>query len=178
MLNEYLFKKRDELVIDWFEFIVSQYPRETARFLRQQHDPFANPVGAGLREELGPLFDAVVADGGGDRVEQALDGIVRVRAVQDFRPSQALAFLFGLKTVIRDRVASEGLDCGAELRALEDRIDVALLAAFDVYSRCREEIFDIRVKDVRNRSLKMMERLNEWRARRDEVGGPEAPEPH
>jgi hypothetical protein len=64
------------------------------------------------------------------------------------------------------------------LAALDDRIDGVLLAALDVYSRCREEIFDIRVKDVRNRSLKMMERLNEWRARRDEVGGPESAEPH
>jgi hypothetical protein len=178
MLDEYLSEKRDAVVAEWYQRITSQYPPETARFLSQQADPFANPVGAALREELGPLYDAVVAGGDVDRVDQALDRIIRVRAVQDFRPSEALAFLIELKRVIRGRVASDGLECGAELAAVEDRIDGVLLAAVDVYSRCREEIFDIRVKDVRNRSLKMMERLNEWRARREEAGGPEAAEPH
>jgi hypothetical protein len=178
MLDEYLSEKRNAVVAEWYERVTSQYPPETAKFLRQQADPFANPVGAGLREELGPLYDAVVTGDKVDRVDGALDRLIRVRAVQDLKPSEALAFLVELKRVIRARVASDGLECGAELAALDDRIDGVLLAALDVYSRCREEIFDIRVKDVRNRSLKMMERLNEWRARRDEVGGPESAEPH
>jgi hypothetical protein len=178
MLDEYLSEKRDAIVTEWYERITSQYPPETAKFLREQADPFANPVGAGLRDELGPLYDAVVVGNDVARIDQALDRIIRVRAVQAFEPSQALAFLVELKRVIRGRVVSDGLECAAELAALDDRIDGLLLAAVDVYSRCREEIFEIRVKDVRNRSLKMMERLNEWRARRDEVGGPEAAEPH
>jgi hypothetical protein len=178
MLGEYLSEHRHAIVAEWYERVTSQYPPETARFLRQQADPFANPVGAALREELEPLYDAVVAGGDGGRVDQPLDRIIRVRAVQDFKPSEALAFLVELKTVIRERVASDGLACESELVALESRLDGVLLAAVDVYSRCREQIYDIRVKDIRNRSLKMMERLNEWRARRDEVGGPEAAEPH
>jgi hypothetical protein len=178
MLGEYLSEHRHAIVAEWYERVTSQYPPETARFLRQQADPFANPVGAALREELEPLYDAVVAGGDGDRVDQSLDRIIRVRAVQDFKPSEAIAFVVELKRVIRQRVASDGLTCGSELAALESRLDGVLLAAVDVYSRCREQIYDIRVKDIRNRSLKMMERLNEWRARRDEVGGPEAAEPH
>ena len=178
MLGEYLSRHRDAVVAEWYERVVSRYPPETARFLRQQPDPFANPVGAALREELGPLYDAVVAGGARDRIDQSLDRILRVRAVQDFRPSEALEFLIDLKHLIRGRVASDGLVCGSELAALESRLDEVLLAAVDVYSRCREQIYDIRVKDIRNRSLKMMERLNDWRARRDEVGGPGAAEPH
>jgi hypothetical protein len=178
MLGEYLSKHRDAVVAEWYERVISQYPPETARFLRQQPDPFANPVGTALREELGPLYDAFVAGGAGDRIEQSLDRIIRVRAVQDFRPSQAIGFLIELKQLIRGRVASHGLVCESELAALESRLDGLLLVAFDVYSRCREQIHEIRVKDIRNRSLKMMERLNEWRARRDEAGGPEAAEPH
>ena len=62
--------ERAKMVARWFDLIVDGYPAETARFLREQSDPFANPVGAGLREELAPILDAVV-DGrkrGGDRV--------------------------------------------------------------------------------------------------------------
>ena len=178
MLDEYLSEKRDAVVTEWYDRVTSQSPPETAKFLREQAEPFANPVGAGLREELGPLYDAVVTGNNVDRVDRALDRLIRVWAVQDLKPSEALAFLVELKRLIRARVASDGLECGAELAELDDRIDGVLLAALDVYSRCREEIFDIRVKDVRNRSLKMMERLNDWRARRDEVGGPGAAEPH
>lgn len=177
MLDEYLSENRDALVAEWYECITSQYPPETARFLRQQADQFANPVGAALREELGPLYDAVVSGSEGGRVDQALDRIIRVRAVQDFRPSEALAFLVDLKRLVHERIASVGLDDGAGLAAVDGRIDAMLLVAVDVYSRCRQEIFDIRVKDIRNRSLKMMERLNDWRARRDEVGDPEVADP-
>lgn len=178
MLREYLSEHRNAIVAEWYERVIAQYPPETAKFLRQRTDPFANPVGAVLREELGPLYDAVVTGGDAARVDQSLDRIIRVRAVQDFRPSDALAFLVELKRVIRQRAESDGLACGAEIAAVESRLDGVLLAAVDVYSRCREQIYEIRVKDIRNRSLKMMERLNEWRTRRDEVGGPEATEPH
>lgn len=178
MLDDYLAENRDELVAEWYERVTAQYAPETARFLRQQADPFANPVGTALREELGPLYDAVVARDNCDRVDQSLDRIIRVRAVQDFKPSEAIAFLIDLKHLIRERIVSGGLECGSELTALESRLDDVLLAAVDVYSRCREQVFDIRVKEIRNRSLKMMERLNEWRARRDEAGGADVTEPH
>jgi hypothetical protein len=48
------------------------------------------------------------------------------------------------------------------------------LVAFDVYSRCREQVFEIRVREIRNRSLKVMERLNAWREQRAGASTPDA----
>jgi hypothetical protein len=178
MLQEFLSQHRAAIVSEWFELILAEYPQETAKFLSQQRDPFANPVGAGLRKELGPLFDGVVSGVDCERLLPALDRIIRVRAVQDFKPSEALGFLLGLKRLIRMRVTASDLEFGGDLAELEARIDRLVLAAFDVYTGCREQVCEIRVEEIRNRSLKMMERLNEWRAQRDGFDDSDVVEPH
>jgi hypothetical protein len=43
---------------------------------------------------------------------------------------------------------------------LKKRIDAAALLAFDVYSQCRQQIYDIRVKEVRNEYGRLLERAN------------------
>jgi hypothetical protein len=46
-------------------------------------------------------------------------------------------------------------------------VDRVALAAFDVYSACREQVYEIRVRSIRERSMRHVERFNEWRSRRD-----------
>ena len=158
---------RDTVVERWFDRIVDRYPVETARFLREQRDPFANPVGAALREELAPILDGVLDDRDPVKLAPGLDRIVRVRALQDMSPSQAVSFVLDLKEIVDDLVpqASE-----VDRHDFDDRVDHLLLTAFDVYTGCREQMAEIRVREIRNRSLKQMERLNEWREQR--AGGP------
>jgi len=177
-LKKHLSTQRNAVVSEWFKHIVTGYAPETAKFLRQQGDPFANPVGAGLREELGPLYDGLLADVDTEQARASLDRIIRVRAVQDFKPSEALEFLFSLKRIVRDRVEKQDLDCSSELAVFESRVDRLMLAAIDVFSACREQVYEIRIQEVRNLSMERMERLNEWRANRDEGGGRGATEPH
>jgi hypothetical protein len=158
---------RTEIGKRWFDVIVDRYPAETARFLRDQGDPFANPVGAALREELTPILNEVLDGGEFASVESCLDRIVRVRALQDMSPADAVSFVLTLKEVFPEVVGSAS---PTDRQEFDTRVDRLLLTAFNVYSRCREQLYDIRVKEIRNRSLKVMERLNSWRERR--VGGP------
>jgi hypothetical protein len=83
-----------------------------------------------------------------------------------------------LKRLLRRHCTSAGLSAENALETLEGRFDELVLMAFDVYSRCREQVFEIRVKEIRNLSLKTMERLNEWRAQRDGIGGEDVAESH
>jgi len=159
--------ERTKMLARWFDRIVDGYPAETARFLRDQSDPFANPVGAALRDELAPIFDAILDDRDPSEVEPSLDRIVRVRALQEMSPSKAVSFVLELKEIF-DEVADGA--SGEAKRIFDSRVDQMLLTAFNVFSRCREQVYDIRVKEVRNRSLKVMERLNSWREER--AGGP------
>ena len=41
------------------------------------------------------------------------------------------------------------------------------MCAFDVYMRCREQMWQIRAREIRNQSVGIMERVAEWRKRRD-----------
>jgi hypothetical protein len=159
--------ERKRMLTRWFDCIVNGYPAETARFLREQSDPFANPVGAALREELAPILDGILDDRDPVEVEPALDRIVRVRALQDMSPSEAVFFVLILKDVFDE--VTDGATGDAK-RRFDSRVDGMLLTAFNVYNRCREQVYDIRVKEIRNRSLKVMERLNSWREER--AGGP------
>jgi hypothetical protein len=166
MLEDLVSQHRDEILGDWFETIVAGYPPETAKFLREKKDPFGNPVGTALRDELGALLDAALGTVD-ERCEAALDRVIRVRAVQDFAPSAAVAFLLELKVLLRRRLAGEGLAPGPELEDLDRRVDRLVLAAFDVYNSCREQMHEIRVSSIRKLSLDRIEQLNEWRAGRD-----------
>ncbi|MCP4667441.1 MAG: hypothetical protein GY849_13850, partial [Deltaproteobacteria bacterium] len=107
-------------------------------------------------------YDAVTGEGDGERISSCLDNIIRVRAVQDFRPSQAVAFVLQLKRLIREEVREKTSENGhaRELEALENRIDETALQAFDIYSQCRQKIYEIRVHEVRNQVGGLLERAN------------------
>ncbi len=165
-------RHRDDLVEAWFELLVSGYPDQTARFLRERKDPFHNPVGTGLRRELAAVVDGLVRGAAPGELAEPLDRVVRIRAVQDMAPSAAVGFVLELKALLRREVGPE-LEA-AELEQLDGWVDRLMLAAFDVYAACREQVSEIRVHEIRNRSMKVMERLNAWRERRDAARADEA----
>ena len=93
--------KKQEILNSWFQATVDSYPPETARFLKNQKDPFANPVGQTTYQSLGTLVDALTTGAGREVMTKALDPILRIRAVQTFTPSKATSFIFSLKQIIR-----------------------------------------------------------------------------
>lgn len=72
-------------------------------------------------------------DSGG--IALALDAIIRIRAVQDLTPSQAVEFLFLLKPIMRELAPEQD-----QVR-LADRIDRLALMAFDKYMQCRRRSY-------------------------------------
>ena len=138
---EALARRRDAIVGEWLARTLRSYPLHTARFLLQDPDPFRNPVGQALQRGLPALFDELLGTMDAIRVRSSLDSIVRIRAVQDFTPSQAVGFVFLLKEVLREQ--------GPVPAEFERRIDQLALAAFDLYMECREKIAEIKVDEAR-----------------------------
>jgi hypothetical protein len=172
VLDELVSKHRAAIVSEWFEQIVGAYSDETAKFLRDTKEPFGNPVGAALREELGSLLDGALGRTPEPEVRSSLDRIIRIRAVQDFSPSAAVGFVFELKPILH-RVAETAEVASPDLGPLIDRsVDRLILMAFDVYTTCREQVAEIRIRSIRDLSAKQIERLNEWRRRRDREPAP------
>jgi hypothetical protein len=159
-LKKLLAEKKTAIVKEWFNLVVETYPADTSRFLKSQKDPFANPVGRTTFSSLEALFDEFVKENDLKAVATQLDPIIRIRAVQDFSPSQATNFVFSLKKIIRTYLGKEINDLQrlGELSKLEDRIDEIGLVAFDIYMKCRETIYQIKANQTHNRSYKAFER--------------------
>lgn len=151
-LNEALAAKRETVLDRWFQAVLATYPADTARFLSGGADPFANPVGHTVREGLGRLYDRFAAGVPDAELSAAIDGIVRIRAVQEFSPSAAVGFVYTLRGILREELADAALD-RPSLAALEAGVDRLALVAFDVYMQCREKIFEIRVREIKESQL-------------------------
>jgi hypothetical protein len=102
------------------------------------------------------LLDGLLEDWPAEQLDEALDGIVRIRAVQDLAPSRALEFVFLLKHAVRE---VEGDGSTAMLAEVDAAVDRLALRAFDAYMRCRERVYALRADELRRRTAKLLERV-------------------
>jgi hypothetical protein len=151
---------RSDILQRWFQLVVDGYPSGVGRFLASETDLFANPVGQTLRRQCEALLCGLLAGSAPGDLTAALDDIVRIRAVQDFSPSQAVGFVFLLKRAVREQAGdAPGPELARELTELDGRIDGLACQAFDIYMSCREKIYELKANEIRNRTYKLLERL-------------------
>ncbi len=157
-----LSENKTEILKKWFDLVLDSYPADTSNFLRKQKNPFSNPVGQTIYQGLEKILDELILGSDFEGVASFLDNIVRIRAVQDFTPSQAVSFVFSLKGVIREEVGKARQEGPSyeELLALESRIDSLALSAFDIFMKCREKLYDIKANELRNMTFRLLQRVN------------------
>jgi len=148
--------------------MLESYPPETSRFLKGGKDRFDNPVAYEFRQGIEGVYEALLHGMERDRISSILDRIISIRAIQDLLPSGAIAFIFLLKTAIRRELEREIRENGISkgLIELESRIDGLALLSFDVYTKRRERLYEIRVNEVKNRVsglLRMADLASEMR---------------
>jgi len=155
-LTEILKKEHDHIVEMWLNTLFSTYHPKTAQFLGNKRNKFDNPVGSTFKEAIYPLFDEIIGDFDEDKIRHCLDEIIRIRAVQDFVPSQAVGIFVVLKDIIRKVLpAKKGIepDLYEELFVFDAKVDRVALMAFDVYMACRERIWEIKLNDFKKRPI-------------------------
>jgi hypothetical protein len=159
-LDNILAKNKAAIAKQWFNLAAQTYALDTAKFLQSKTDRFANPVGSAMMTGLDGILDQLINTMDPKTLHSHLDSIIRIRAVQDFTPSQATAFILSLKKVLRDHLAKELQDSrmAAEFIELESEIDQICLMAFDIYMQCREKVYQISANETRNRTFKAFER--------------------
>lgn len=159
-LAERLERKKSDIVKMWFDHILASYPPDTARFYKAQKDPFANPVGPSTKQGLSEVFDEVLGDMDCNVIVASLDTIIRIRAIQNFTPSDALAFIPELKKILRKTFKKELKDIKEleQLSRVDERIDQLTLMAFDIYLKCREKIYELKVSTEREKIYKAFAR--------------------
>ena len=160
-LIDLLSNKKTVVLNRWYDSILNTYPPETATFLKNQKNPFLNPVGSTIWQAIEQIYEDLLH--GTEKAAQFLDNIIRIRAVQDLTPAQCLGFISLLKTTIREELKQELADkqvCD-ELMAFELKIDSMTLLAFDIYMKCREKIFDIKVRELQSWTFRRLQKADE-----------------
>jgi len=159
-LNNLLEQRKTTIIKDWFTLAVETYPPDTASFLKRQRDPFANPVGRTVSRGLEALFNELLKEMDHEIITSFLDPIIRIRAIQNFSPAQAVNFTFLLKKAIRENIKKEALEeqLFNELLLFESKIDKLALIAFNIYVQCKEKIYDLKANEMRNTTYKAFKR--------------------
>jgi hypothetical protein len=133
-----------EAILDaWFEKTVEIYPEQTRHSISRSRERFRNPVGFTIRESLAKLVEELAGEMDVVRAAEALQEIVRLRAVQECTPAEAVCFVFLLRQVIREHNAE------AQFPDLERRIDELALMTFDQYVKCREDVALVRINEAK-----------------------------
>lgn len=113
---------------------------------------FDNPVGAATHESLEAVFELLINKMAPQALEEALDPIIRIRAVQSFTPAKAVDFVFELKEIGKKTLAPEFYE------TFDRQVDQIALAAFNRFMKCRESIFLLKATEAKRRIHSAFER--------------------
>ncbi len=165
-LKDLLLEKKSAILKRWFNMILEIYPSDTSNFLKKQKNCFANPVGYNISQGINGVFDELLNEADTDKVSPFLDNIIRIKAVQDFFPSQAMSFIFLLKKAIRESLGNNlgnkihGTHISEELLLFESKIDDLALLSFDIYMKCREKVYELKANEARNMTSRLLQKAN------------------
>ena len=162
-LQKLLSGRRKDILKKWQKEIFQLYPADSIRFLTSEINQFANPVGHSIREHTENLLNELLTEGdiSQAKIGPMLDEMLRIRAIQDFKPSEALKYLYFLKNIIAQELNEESEPYNnlyPELISLFSRIDELTLIALDIYSKCREKLFEIKVETAKNQVSGLLRR--------------------
>jgi hypothetical protein len=150
-LREFLRKRQDVIVDRWCHDALAAYSSRAALAFGRERDRFANPIGHGLRTGTRAVFEALLDDADDEAIRDALDEILRTRAVQQLTAAEAVGFIFHLKDLIRNELSSTPADdvTPHALAEFTRRIDHAVLIAVDLYVAYRERLCELRINEVK-----------------------------
>ena len=152
-MKEVLRAHEKSLLDAWFEQMMHSYPTEARKYFKKIKSGFTNPVGANLYHSLGGLLHELISDApDADVVNEHVYMILRIKAVQEVLPSQAVSFVPALKQIVEDVCGKALADAGvptAEWLEFYSDIDTVGLYAFDSYSESRELIYKMRLDQIR-----------------------------
>ena len=151
-IKQTLEENKDSFINNWFQATIDTYPAQTAKVLGKDADRFDNPVGAITRETIEDVFSHILEDFTQESLEKKLDPIIRIRAVQAFSASEAVSFVFKLKSIGKQLLDTP---FNTEFDALVDKI---ALASFDRFMKCKEEIFLLKATESKRRIHRAFER--------------------
>ncbi len=160
-LSKILQEHANSLISGWTEAVFSSYPEKASALLKGNADPFTNPVASMVREAAAALLKALAGeDIDINATKDSLERFIKIRAVQQFSPSESIGVIYLLKPLLRKEILplTEKGRAFHDYLELESRVDTLALLAFDMYTRDREKVAEIRIDEIR----KQYAQLKRW----------------
>jgi hypothetical protein len=141
----------------WFDAVLASYPNDKNKFLAKKDDLFMNPVGVNIRESIKELLKEILnRNPDYDKVKEYVEPVMRIAAVQEFGPGKACAFIFTMKEILRREFKGNLDNFYAELDEFSKKLDMTALIGFEIYMECREKIFELKARHVKERTLNIL----------------------
>jgi hypothetical protein len=150
LLQEMLIENKGEILDAWVDQVLATYQEDGARIFKKEKDQFANPVGYAVKSSLWKVYALLFeSDDSLDGLVAALEQLVKIRAVQEFLPSQAVSMAYKLKGVVKDFYRKEKLEDHDGWLAFEEMADTLTYTLFDLYMASREQLHRTRLDEYR-----------------------------
>jgi len=163
-METFIRENRAEIGRLWTKKTLDSYPDRAADFFAKDRNRFSNPVGHHLREALYCCLDFLVAD---DTEETDLGPVaefIKIRSVQEFKPSEAVGFIFGIKSVLRELAeagSGEKFPAGdAEWIRVESRVDRLACLVFDLFAENRQKIYELRIGEIKRTGFRLLRKAH------------------
>ncbi len=146
-------KSEEKILILWLNEFLKHHGIDSVAVSRTVDDKFLNPAGHIIKATTNSLFKAIM----GEDIEQEkiirdMQELMRLQAIQQLSPAQALFPFIAIKEHIYTTVkallsTSEAFE---QYKEMTGRVDTLMLMAFDIYTQDKEDVFRIRIKEVKN----------------------------
>lgn len=147
-LKTFLTEQKHYIVDDWVKQVLATYSPDAAQIFHRKKDRFANPIGYNVKAGLAECYDSLVGDGQPELGRQ-MEELIKVRAVQEFQPSAAMAFIFLIKGIVRHFAEKLKVEIeAADLFSFDGRVDKMALLVFDCYMGSRERLNQVRIREL------------------------------
>ena len=151
--------EQEQILAQWNEAVFATYPLDTTGVARTQEDQFCNPGGHAIRLALAEAYKAVSGQlSSATLLRGSLEMFVKLRAVQNFTPVQALGVIYLLKPLLRERILPACLQNGLldEYLEAESRLDTAALLACDIYVASKEQVLEERIGEIKRQHAQLV----------------------
>ncbi len=149
-LRESILENKLVIAEKWLDAVLASYHADGAHFFKKQKDQFANPLGYSARNGLEKMV-VLLAKGEESNLPAELIQFIKLRAVQTFKPSEAIGFIFVLKKIIAATCGQDIVSANfSEWQNIESNVDKLAMQVFDLYMADRELIYKIKVEEFKS----------------------------
>lgn len=149
--NAFLQENNVAILDRWIDRVLATYAPESKRIFKRFEDQFANPVGYNVAQRLKEFYRAFCEEEDPAASAAALEQLIRIRAVQDFTPAEAVSFIFELKRIVAEEYRKSGGGFEPEIwLGFAERVDTVALMVFDIYLANRERLYQVRIAELKS----------------------------